>query len=326
MASKYKKMTVAQLKEELEGRGLETTGKKDDLIERILSSTGKSEDAEDKKPSKKKKKEESSEEEGSDNEDKKSTKKQKTSTGKQEAEDESISSDMPENYLVEHLHDAGWKKALAGEFQKKYFKDIQKYLWNEKQKKTQVFPPEHDIFTAFNLTPFESVTSVLIGQDPYHDNNQAHGLCFSVKKGIKSPPSLVNMYKELTTDIDDFETPSHGFLEKWAKQGLLMLNATLTVVAHTANSHVKIGWQTFTDAVIKLLSDQKKDLVFMLWGGFAQKKGKIIDKSKHHVIESAHPSPLSAKKWFGCKTFSKANEALKKAGLKEIDWTLPKSI
>jgi len=228
--------------------------------------------------------------------------------------------------LLSYLSDEGWKKALAAEFKKGYFQKILEFLEKEKQAAKQIFPPEPDIFAAFNMTPFDQIKVVIIGQDPYHDNNQAHGLCFSVKKGITPPPSLKNIYKELSSDIPGFVAPSHGYLEKWAKQGVLLLNASLTVEAHKANSHSNIGWQEFTDAVIRLINEQKKGVVFILWGGFAQKKGKIIDKNKHHIIAAAHPSPLSANKFFGCKVFSKTNDALKKSGQQAVDWTLPLTI
>jgi len=228
--------------------------------------------------------------------------------------------------LLSYLSDEGWKNALSGEFKKPYFRSALEYLEKEKKAGKQIFPPEPEIFAAFNMTPFDQIKVVIIGQDPYHDNNQAHGLCFSVKKGITPPPSLKNIYKELTTDITGFVAPSHGNLEKWAKQGILLLNASLTVEAHKANSHSNIGWQEFTDAVIRIINEKKKGVVFILWGGFAQKKGKIIDKKKHNVIEAAHPSPLSANKFFGCKVFSKTNDALKKNGQDPIDWTLPSSI
>uniref|UniRef100_A0A914UTF5 Uracil-DNA glycosylase n=1 Tax=Plectus sambesii TaxID=2011161 RepID=A0A914UTF5_9BILA len=218
--------------------------------------------------------------------------------------------------------DAAWKRKMAAEMNKPYFAKIEKFLEEEYKKGKKIFPPYPEIFNAFNMAPLQQLKVVIIGQDPYHDNNQAHGLCFSVRRGINPPPSLKNMYKELSTDIEGFQIPTHGCLEAWAKQGMLLLNASLTVEAHKANSHSHIGWQTFTDAVIKAVSDQCVGVVFILWGGFAQKKESLIDKKKHRIIKAAHPSPLSATKFFGCKCFSQTNEALKAFGKKPIDWTL----
>lgn len=225
--------------------------------------------------------------------------------------------------LVATLKDSGWKNALAEEFAKPYFAKIAGFVESERAA-TTVYPEADKVFEALNVTPLNKVRVVLLGQDPYHEPEQAHGLCFSVLPGTDPPPSLKNMFKELQSDIPGFEKPPNGHLIKWAKQGILMLNATLTVRGgHTeANSHSKCGWQAFTDAIIQVLNDQKDGIVFLLWGGFAQKKGKIVDRKKHTVIESAHPSPLSAKKWWGCKTFSKCNAALKKLGKAEIDWIL----
>ena len=214
-----------------------------------------------------------------------------------------------------------WQTAIGDEFEKPYFQELSKFVEGER-KKHQVFPPEDEVFSAFNLTPYDQVKVVLLGQDPYHDDNQAHGLCFSVKPPIKPPPSLANMYKELATDIKGFKAPSHGYLVDWAKQGMLMINAVLTVQAHTPNSHKDHGWETFTDAVIKKVNEKTTPVVFVLWGGYAKKKAKLIDTKKHVIIEAAHPSPLSAKAWFGSKSFSKINDALKKAGQTPIDWTL----
>ncbi|VDO83408.1 unnamed protein product, partial [Heligmosomoides polygyrus] len=187
--------------------------------------------------------------------------------------------------------------------------------------KVVVFPPREEIFSAFNLTPLTRIRVVVIGQDPYHGIGQAHGLCFSVKKGVRPPPSLNNIFKELKTDIPGFVIPDHGFLEKWALQGVFMLNATLTVESGKANSHEKIGWQTFTDKVISMISAQTSGVVFLLWGGFAQRKECLIDTKKHAVIKTAHPSPLSARKWFGCRCFSRANAELSRLGKPTIDWT-----
>eukprot|EP00013_Stygamoeba_regulata_P027602 CAMPEP_0177654350 /NCGR_PEP_ID=MMETSP0447-20121125/14279_1 /TAXON_ID=0 /ORGANISM="Stygamoeba regulata, Strain BSH-02190019" /LENGTH=269 /DNA_ID=CAMNT_0019157981 /DNA_START=59 /DNA_END=868 /DNA_ORIENTATION=- len=225
--------------------------------------------------------------------------------------------------LLASLKDQRWREELAVEFSKPYFNGIIKFLEEQEKKKAEVYPPLENIFNAFNLTSFDKVKVVIIGQDPYHDTGQAHGLCFSVCRGVKIPPSLRNIYKELSTDIPGFKTPLHGNLESWAQQGILMLNATLTVEAHKANSHANCGWQTFTDAVISLINAKKKDVVFILWGGFAQKREKFVDKSKQVIISSAHPSPLSATKFFGCKVFSKVNQALVERGLEPIDWSVP---
>ena len=216
-----------------------------------------------------------------------------------------------------------WKEVLKEEFSQPYFQSIKQYLVKEKQSGQKIFPPGSLIFNAFNSTPFEKVKVVVIGQDPYHGPRQAHGLCFSVMDGVPPPPSLENIFKELHTDIG-METPKSGNLQKWADQGVFLLNASLTVRAHQANSHKDIGWHTFTDAVIQKLSDQRNGLVFLLWGGFAKKKISLIDELKHYVLTSGHPSPLSANRgyWFGNKHFSKANELLEKQGIEPIDWSL----
>jgi uracil-DNA glycosylase len=225
--------------------------------------------------------------------------------------------------LAAKLSETGWRKALDAEFVKPYFAEIAEFVAAER-KKFAVHPEIDKVFEAFNVTPFDDVKVVLLGQDPYHEPGQAHGLCFSVLPGIKPPPSLKNMYKELEVDIPGFKAPEHGHLLDWAKQGVLMLNATLTVrEGHKeANSHAKCGWQKFTDEAIRALNAREKGCVFLLWGGFAQKKGKLVDTAKHKVIESAHPSPLSVTKWRGCKTFSKCNAALKELGHAELDWSL----
>jgi uracil-DNA glycosylase len=213
-----------------------------------------------------------------------------------------------------------WKKVLQREFGEKYFKELTDFVKSEYQKST-VYPPAKFIFNAFELTPFDKVKVVIIGQDPYHGVNQANGLAFSVNEGVQVPPSLMNIYKEIRSDLDQGTKNKNGNLENWARQGVLMLNATLTVRAHTAGSHQNRGWERFTDAVIKTLSDQKENLVFILWGGYAQKKGKIIDENKHLVIKSAHPSPLSAYNgFFGSKPFSQANAYLIFTGRDPINW------
>jgi len=219
--------------------------------------------------------------------------------------------------------DESWKAVLNEEFQQPYFAEIKKYLVQEKQSGQTIYPPGSLIFNAFDSTPFDKVKVVIIGQDPYHGPRQAHGLCFSVMDGISAPPSLVNIYKELNTDVG-MPIPQTGNLQKWANQGVFLLNACLTVRAHNANSHKNIGWHKFTDAVIRKLSEQREGIVFLLWGGFAKKKSSLIDELKHYVLTSGHPSPLSANRgyWFGNKHFSKTNELLEKQGLTPIDWTL----
>uniref|UniRef100_A0A8C2G6U0 Uracil-DNA glycosylase n=1 Tax=Cyprinus carpio TaxID=7962 RepID=A0A8C2G6U0_CYPCA len=213
-----------------------------------------------------------------------------------------------------------WKKALNAEFGKPYFKLLMSFVAEERQKHT-IYPPENEVFTWTQTCDIKDVKVVILGQDPYHGPNQAHGLCFSVQRPVPPPPSLVNIFKELASDIEGFEHPGHGDLTGWAKQGVLLLNAVLTVRAHQANSHKDKGWETFTDAVIHWLSTNMQGLVFILWGSYAQKKGAAIDKKRHHVLQTVHPSPLSAHRgFFGCKHFSKTNELLKKSGKKPIDW------
>lgn len=214
-----------------------------------------------------------------------------------------------------------WQVVLAEEFEKPYFKQLQEFVALERQRQT-IYPPEEDVFSAFELTPYHDVKVLLLGQDPYHDQNQAHGLCFSVKPGIKTPPSLVNMYKELKDDIG-CDIPRTGYLVEWTKQGVLMLNAVLTVRAHTANSHKNKGWEKFTDAVISQVNQKSDPVVFVLWGGYAQKKLKLIDTTRHIVIQSAHPSPLSAHNgFFGSKPFSKINAALEACNKSPINWEI----
>ena len=218
--------------------------------------------------------------------------------------------------------DASWKEVLADEFSKPYFAAIKKFILTEKEKGKKVYPPGSLIFNAFNLTPFHKVEVVILGQDPYHGPGQAHGLSFSVPHGIKPPPSLVNIYKELKSDLG-IAPPPHGNLEAWARQGVLLLNAFLSVNESEPASHQSAGWENFTDAVIKTISDKKTGVVFILWGRFAQQKEVLIDSSKHLVIKSAHPSPFSAAAgFFDSKPFSKTNEYLKKHHEREIDWRL----
>lgn len=214
-----------------------------------------------------------------------------------------------------------WKQALHQEFGQPYFRILTENLRAEKAIGAQIYPPGNLIFNAFNRTPFDQVKVVLLGQDPYHGPGQAHGLCFSVPEGIKPPPSLVNIYKEIRADLGIHVKFESGDLTKWADQGVLMLNASLTVRANEPNSHSNIGWTAFTDAVIHLLSEQKQGLIFLLWGRFAQEKRALIDGSKHHLLTAAHPSPFSADKgFFGCRHFSKSNELLIREGMDPIDW------
>lgn len=214
-----------------------------------------------------------------------------------------------------------WNVVLGNEFEKEYMKKLKSFLLKEKQEGKIVYPPGSLIFNAFNHTPFNQVKVVIIGQDPYHGPNQAHGLSFSVQKGIPIPPSLRNIYKELASDIPGFKLPGHGDLTKWADQGVLMLNASLTVRANEAGSHQKIGWETFTNQAIKALADQRKGIVFLLWGKFAQSKAAFIDPTKHFILNAPHPSPL-AQGFIGCKHFSQTNAILERNGSKGIDWQI----
>ena len=214
-----------------------------------------------------------------------------------------------------------WETALKGEFKKDYFKKISSFLETEKRNGKIIFPLESLIFNAFNTVSFDKVKIIILGQDPYHGENQAMGLSFSVPKDMRIPPSLKNIYKELNTDVG-IEIPSHGDLTQWAEQGVFLLNAMLTVERGKAGSHKKIGWQNFTDAVIKTLSNERDNLIFMLWGNFAKKKAELIDNSKHLILEAAHPSPLARGAFFESQHFSKANAYLMKVGKKPIDWSL----
>lgn len=214
-----------------------------------------------------------------------------------------------------------WLHALQEEFDKPYFSDLKKFLIEER-KKYRVFPPGSLIFNAFNRTPFQRVKVVLLGQDPYHGFSQAHGLCFSVPRGVAKPPSLINIFKELENDLG-IPISKHGDLTSWADQGVLLLNATLTVRENQAGSHQNRGWETFTDVAIRKLSDQRKGLIFVLWGNYAQAKRNLIDTGKHTVLTTVHPSPLSANRgFFGCKHFSKINQLLKQQGESEINWNI----
>jgi len=212
-----------------------------------------------------------------------------------------------------------WAAELKPEYKKEYYKELFNFVGHEYATR-EIFPPADDIFNAFHLTPLSKVKCVIIGQDPYHGPGQAHGLCFSVNDGVRFPPSLINIFKEIKDDIGT-DAPTTGNLTRWAEQGVLLLNATLTVRAHQAGSHQNRGWETFTDAAIRVLAEQREHLVFILWGSYAQRKGAFIDRSKHLVLTSAHPSPLSAYNgFFGNKHFSRANAYLKEHGEQEIAW------
>ncbi|HZZ75178.1 MAG TPA: uracil-DNA glycosylase [Puia sp.] len=218
--------------------------------------------------------------------------------------------------------EAGWKKVLEAEFSKPYFLQIVHFLKTEKILGKTIYPPGSQIFNAFEMSPFEKTKLVILGQDPYHGPGQAHGLCFSVPDGIRPPPSLQNIFRELNTDTG-MPIPQTGNLTPWARQGVLLLNAYLTVLANAPASHSQVGWGEFTDTVIHKLSDLKNNLVFLLWGKFAQEKQSLIDETKHYVLKAAHPSPFSADKgFFGCRHFSKANTYLMKNGIDPIDWKL----
>ncbi|HEX2979286.1 MAG TPA: uracil-DNA glycosylase [Anaerolineaceae bacterium] len=215
-----------------------------------------------------------------------------------------------------------WLPALVGETTQPYYQQLYRFIGDERRK-YKVYPPGEDVFNALRYTPFEHVRVVIIGQDPYHEEHQAHGLAFSVQPGVTTPPSLVNIYKELRDDIE-FRPPNHGCLIPWAEQGVLLLNAVLTVRAHQANSHQGKGWETFTDAVLRAVNAKHSRVVFLLWGSYAQRKAEWIDTSRHTVLKAPHPSPLSAARgFFGCRHFSKTNTALQAAGLPPIDWQLP---
>lgn len=216
-----------------------------------------------------------------------------------------------------------WLEVLQDEFDKPYMHKLRAFLKQEQASGQTTYPKNADIFNAFRKTPFKELKVVILGQDPYHGPNQAHGLSFSVQKGIIPPPSLKNIYKELATDIPGFVAPSHGDLTEWAEQGVLLLNATLTVGAGNPGSHQKKGWEEFTDTVIKIISEKKEGIIFILWGAFAQTKAGLIDQKKHFIIKSPHPSPFSADRgFFGSKPFSKTNAILVKEGKKPIDWQI----
>lgn len=214
-----------------------------------------------------------------------------------------------------------WHDVIGLEKQQDYFKNIMAFVAKERRAGKTIYPPQQDMFNAFRFTEFADVNVVILGQDPYHGPNQAHGLSFSVFPGVMPPPSLVNIYKELAQDIAGFRCPDHGYLGSWARQGVLMLNTVLTVEAGKAHSHAKIGWETFTDRVIEAINQHREGVVFLLWGAHAQRKGQFIDRNKHHILSTAHPSPLSAHRGFlGSKSFSKVNDILAKQGKQPIDW------
>ena len=214
-----------------------------------------------------------------------------------------------------------WKAALDKDFEQPYFQEIASFIKKEKQDGKIIYPPGSLIFNAFDTTPFDAVKVIILGQDPYHNPNEAMGLSFSVPKGVRTPPSLKNIYKEIQTDLG-LTIPNHGDLTEWAKQGVFLLNAMLTVEKKQPRSHQKIGWQTFTDAVIKRLSEEREHLVFMLWGNFAKKKKELINSNKHLILEAAHPSPLAGGAFFGCQHFSKANDYLSNNGIPPINWSI----
>ncbi|EGC30160.1 hypothetical protein DICPUDRAFT_158140 [Dictyostelium purpureum] len=277
------------------------------------------EEKKEKKESSKKRKspepDETTEEEGCENQDdEKEIKKNKV-----EVTDSNYYDDI-ESYIS----DVNWKNALQDEFKKTYFKNLISSLNKvKKENKKPIYPPKDEVFSAFNYTPLKDVKVVIIGQDPYHGKGQAHGLSFSVKPGVSPPPSLINIYKELVQDCPPFKQPlKNGFLEPWAKQGVFLLNAALTVEESTPNSHKDFGWYQFTDAVLKILNEQPQPIVFILWGGFAKKKKSILKGKHHFILESGHPSPLSVTHFKGCKHFSKTNEFLESKNIEKIDWTI----
>ncbi|WP_295797748.1 uracil-DNA glycosylase [uncultured Microbulbifer sp.] len=228
---------------------------------------------------------------------------------------------VPDNIKIH----PSWYSVLATEFSKPYMAELRHFLQQERQSGKNIFPPGGQIFNAFNSTPFDQVKVVILGQDPYHGAGQAHGLCFSVMPGVRIPPSLQNIYKELHADLG-IAPPNHGCLQPWAEQGVLLLNATLTVEESRAGAHQGKGWEQFTDAAVHALAEQREGLVFILWGSYAQKKGAFIDRARHLVLRAPHPSPLSAHRgFFGTRPFSQANQWLQQHGLGPIDWGLPAS-
>ena len=220
------------------------------------------------------------------------------------------------------LHDS-WLSRLQDQFEQEYMQKLRQFLLTRKRHRAVIYPPGNQIFNALDSTPFDKVRVVVLGQDPYHGPGQAHGLCFSVQPGVKIPPSLVNIYSEIQSDLG-IAPPSHGYLQSWAEQGVLLLNAVLTVERGQAGSHQGKGWEKFTDAVVQLLNEEREGLVFMLWGNYAKRKGSVINRHKHLVLNAPHPSPLSAHQgFFGCRHFSQANEYLQQHGQEPIDWSVP---
>ena len=220
------------------------------------------------------------------------------------------------------LHES-WLCRLQDQFEQEYMQQLRQFLLTRKRHQAVIYPPGRQIFNALDSTPFDKVRVVILGQDPYHGPGQAHGLCFSVQPGVKIPPSLVNIYAEIESDLG-IAPPAHGYLQSWAEQGVLLLNAVLTVERGQAGSHQGKGWETFTDAVVQLLNEEREGLVFMLWGNYAKRKGSVIDRRKHLVLNASHPSPLSAHQgFFGCRHFSQANDYLEKNGQPPIDWSIP---
>jgi len=341
-----KKMKVPELKVELKTRKLKVSGKKEELIQRLLQaqsdgvlpsaeeeptlntsqSKRKAADelpqkADNKKKKPEPKKQELSEEESEEEEDAEGSKDDyKDEEGGVEEDDEEDDEEEASDD-IKSLTASGWRNALAEEFKKDYVKAIIKYVAKERKEET-VYPPKGLVFYAFNMTSIEEVKVVIIGQDPYFNEGQAHGLCFSVMRGVTVPPSLKRIYKALEATVPGFKAPKHGCLEEWAARGVLMLNATLTVRKGKPNSHEKCGWQTFTDNVIKILCTQRKGLIFFLWGGFAKKKGAKINGKEHYVLECKHPSPMGASGAWVCDHFVRANQILKDQGKEPIDWTL----
>lgn len=219
--------------------------------------------------------------------------------------------------------DPSWKDRLQGEFEQPYMESLRQFLLQRREQGAVIYPKGDEIFNALNATSFEQVKVVILGQDPYHGPNQAHGLCFSVRPGVAPPPSLINIYKEIQEDLG-LAPPDHGYLQSWAEQGVLLLNAVLTVERGNAGAHQGKGWEQFTDAVVNLLNEQRNGIAFMLWGSYAQKKGHFINRQRHLVLESPHPSPLSARRgFFGCRHFSAANSYLLQQGVMPVDWQLP---
>lgn len=227
----------------------------------------------------------------------------------------------PECVMAQTVKDEKWQSLLSKEFNKAYYKNIEKTVASRRDL-GEVYPPVNEVFAAFNHCPLDKIKIVIIGQDPYFNPGQAEGLCFSVKKGVTIPPSLNRIYKVVQKNIPSFKIPKHGSLMEWAERGVLMLNATLTVDKGNANSHAKFGWQDFTTEVMKILNKETTGLIYLLWGKFAQVKGKIIDKSKHHVLEAAHPSPMGGAAWNDCTHFSQVNEILTKLGKEPMDWSI----